>query len=76
MEENGQFHSPAAPPPGKSFRYPFDRKLCESQSRARRGGEEKKNPCPFRESNPRSPASSLVTILTVMNFFTNQIIII
>jgi len=30
-----------------------------------RGGEEKKNPCPCRISNPGHPTYSLVTTLTV-----------
>jgi len=48
----------------QSPRYSFDRKLVGAQSQSGRGGEEKKNPCPYRESNPGRPARSLVTNIT------------
>jgi hypothetical protein len=28
LEVSGQLHAPAASPPGKSFRYSFDRRMC------------------------------------------------
>jgi hypothetical protein len=41
MEVSRQLHAPAALPQGKSPWYPLDRRLGGSQSRPRRGGEEK-----------------------------------
>jgi hypothetical protein len=41
MKVSGQFHAPAALPPGKYPWYPLDRRLGGSQSRSGRGGEEK-----------------------------------
>jgi hypothetical protein len=41
MEVSGQLHAPAALPPGKSPRYPLDRRLGGPQSRSGRFGEEK-----------------------------------
>jgi hypothetical protein len=43
MEVSGQIHAPAAFPQGKSSRFPLDRRLGGPQSRAGRGGEEKKS---------------------------------
>jgi hypothetical protein len=41
MEVNGQLHSQAALPQGKSTWYPLDRRPGGPQSRPERGGEEK-----------------------------------
>jgi len=41
MEETGQLHAPTGLPPGKSRRYPMDRRLGGTQSRSERGGKEK-----------------------------------
>jgi hypothetical protein len=41
MEASGQLHAPVALPPGKSLRYPLDRRLDWPQSRSGRCGEEK-----------------------------------
>jgi hypothetical protein len=41
MEANGRLHAPAALPPGKSPRYPLDRRLGGHQSQPRRYGVEK-----------------------------------
>jgi hypothetical protein len=46
MEVGGQFHAPAALPPGKEPRYPLDRRLGGPQSRSGRGGEEKNSQSP------------------------------
>jgi len=46
MEVSGQLHAPAALPPGKSPRYPLDRRLGGPPSQSRRGDEEKKIPVP------------------------------
>jgi hypothetical protein len=40
LEVGGQLHSPAAQPPGKSPRYPCDRRLNGPHGRAGRNGEE------------------------------------
>jgi hypothetical protein len=39
-------------------------RLIEPQSQSGRGAEEKKIPCPCRESKPGRPVRGLVTILT------------
>jgi hypothetical protein len=41
VEASGEFHAPAALPPGKSPRYPLDRRLRGLQSRSGRHGEVK-----------------------------------
>jgi hypothetical protein len=41
MEVSGQFHAPAALPPGKDPWYLLDRRLGGPQSRSGRGGEGK-----------------------------------
>jgi hypothetical protein len=51
-------------PSGKSPRYLSGRRLGGPQSQSRRGGEDKNNPCPCRESNLDRPAWSLVIILS------------
>jgi hypothetical protein len=57
MEVTGQLHAPAALLPGKSPRYPLDRRLGGHHSRSGPGGEEKKSyHCPRRELNPGRPA--------------------
>jgi hypothetical protein len=43
MDVNGQFHAPAALPPGKSSLYPLDRRLGGPQSRSGRGVRSTKN---------------------------------
>jgi hypothetical protein len=63
MQVGGQFYAPAALSLGEKSRYPSDRRLGGLQRRSGRGGEEKKNSCPCRESNPGRLARSLVTIL-------------
>jgi len=62
---NGQLHTSGrftpkkrAPPP-----YPLSRMLSGHHGRCERGSEET-NTRPCRESNPGTPARSLVTILT------------
>jgi len=62
MEVSGQLHAPATLPPGNSPWYPLDRRLCESQSRSERGGEEKKFPAPAGNRTPVHPARSLALI--------------
>jgi hypothetical protein len=54
MEVSRQLHISAALPPGKSLRYPLDRRLSGPQSRSGRRGEEKilppigtRTPTPF-----------------------------
>jgi hypothetical protein len=44
VEVSGQFHAPAALPPGKELRYPLDRRLGGPQSRSGRGGEKNSQP--------------------------------
>jgi hypothetical protein len=46
MEVNGQLHDPAGLFPGKTPRYPLDRRLCEPQSRSGRSDGER-NLFPF-----------------------------
>jgi hypothetical protein len=46
MEVIGQLYVPAALHPGKDPWYPLDRRLSGSQSRSRRGGEEKNSQPP------------------------------
>jgi hypothetical protein len=58
MEVSCQLHAPSSLPPGKTPKYPLDRKLGGPQSRSGRG--------PGRESNPGCPASSLVTTMTAI----------
>jgi hypothetical protein len=65
MEGCGRFTPRPRNPPGKSPRYPLDRRLVGPQSRYGHGGEEKtyhRHPC--REQNPGRPAPSLVSIPT------------
>jgi hypothetical protein len=49
LEVSGQLHSPAALPPGKSPRYPLDRRLGGPQSRF--GQFRSENSWPYRDSN-------------------------
>jgi hypothetical protein len=58
MEMSGQPHGPAAPLP-----VPIGWEARCPPHLSRRGGEEKKNSCPYRKSNPGRSVSSLVTIL-------------
>jgi hypothetical protein len=62
MQRSGQFHAPAASPPGKRPRYPFDRRLggprVDLDAVAKRN-----NLCFNQESKPGRPARSLVTTL-------------
>jgi hypothetical protein len=54
----------------KSRRYPLDRRLGGPQSRSGHGDEDKKShQCPYRESNPCRPASSIVSIKIPCAFF-------
>jgi hypothetical protein len=48
MEVSGQLHAPASLPPGKSSRYPLDKRVGGPQSRSGRRGE---NSWPYRHSN-------------------------
>jgi hypothetical protein len=50
MEVSGQLH-----PPGKSPRYPLDKRLDQLQSRSEDGVVKREIPSPRRESNPRTP---------------------
>jgi hypothetical protein len=43
MEVSDHLHAPANLPPGKSPRYPLDRRLGGLQSRSGRGDEERKH---------------------------------
>jgi hypothetical protein len=63
MEVSGEFHAPAALPPGEEPSVPLDRRLDGSQSRSGRGGEEE-DTSPCRESNPGRPVLCLVIVLT------------
>jgi hypothetical protein len=53
---SSQLHALAALPPGKNPRYPFYRRLGESQSRSERYGEVKN----FYRTGTRTPAHPLV----------------
>jgi hypothetical protein len=49
----GQLHAPDRyTPPGKSPRYPLDRRLGGPQSRSGGGGEGKETPVPSENRNP------------------------
>jgi len=48
---------------GKNHFYSLAKRLGRLQSQSGRGGEEI-NPCLCRESNPRRPTHSLITVLT------------
>jgi hypothetical protein len=64
MEVSGQLHIPAALSPGKSPRYPLDRRLGRPQRRSGRGDEENNSQPPpeIEPPNPERPANSLVAI--------------
>jgi hypothetical protein len=49
MDGSGQLHAPAALTPGKSPRYPLDRRLGGPRSRSGRYGEEKNLALPGNE---------------------------
>jgi hypothetical protein len=49
LEVSGQLHAPAALPPGKSPRYPLDRRMGGPQSRS--GRRRRENSWPYRDSN-------------------------
>jgi hypothetical protein len=72
MEVSGQLHAPATLPPGNSPWYPLDRRLCESQSRSERGGEEKKFPAPAGNRTPVHPARSLALFLVILFVFADN----
>jgi hypothetical protein len=56
---SGQLHAPTALPPGKSSRYPLDRRLGVPQSRSGRHGEVKiLDSTGTRTATPRCPANS------------------
>jgi hypothetical protein len=54
MEVSGQFHALVALLPGKSPRFPLDRRLGGPQNRSGLGGE-REIPSPRRESNLGTP---------------------
>jgi len=55
MEMSGQLHAPAPVTPGKEPLVSIGSWLGGPQSRSWRGGEKKKYPYPYRESNPGHP---------------------
>jgi len=68
MEENSQFHTPDALPPGKGPRYRLYTRIGGPQSRYGRGGELKNIPhCLCRELNPGRPARTYCPVFKHIN---------
>jgi hypothetical protein len=63
MEVPRQLHEPAVLSPEKKPPVPTEQNAAWAQNRSGRSGEDK-NPCSYRQSNPRPPVRSQVTTLT------------
>lgn len=65
VEVNDQLHAPNALSPGKCFRYPFCRRLCEPWSRSERCGEEKS----LSLAGNQTQTVQLVAVLTELGMY-------